>query len=135
MSLTIELPAELETRLKELADREGKAPEQFVAGLIRDRANTKKSESLPLSTDETRLFEVINRGFSDEFWKKLQELDQKRRAAILTEAERLELIEMTEQMEAVNLDRMKALSVLAELQETDIDTLMLELGLSHGEHS
>jgi hypothetical protein len=135
MHLTIELPPDLEMQLREQARRHGKGLEQYVAGLIKDRAAAQKSKTQPLTAEETRLFEKINRGFTDEFWKRLRALDKKRRQAKLTEQERQELITMTEQLEAANVERLRALTELAAMKNMELDTLMKELGLSNGRHS
>jgi hypothetical protein len=135
MSLTIELPYDLESQLREQAKRKGKALNQYITGLIQERVNLPKPESASLSADETLLFQIINKGFSDEFWLKFHSLDKKRQQIKLTETERAELIAMSEEMENVHLDRLKALIELAAIRQTDIDTLMAELGLDYGKNT
>ena len=58
---------------------------------------------------------------------------QKRQEETLTEIEYQELLGMTEEAEAFDTRRMKALATLAEMRHTDLDTLMRDLGLvRHG---
>lgn len=134
MSLIIDLPAELEERLKEQAKREGKALEQYVTALIKAKVGQIIATGNALSAEETQLFDTINKGFAPEFWDHLKTLNEKRRNAALSESELQELISMTDQMELVNLQRMKALVELAEFRGADIDDLMEQLGLRHGDH-
>ncbi len=94
-----------------------------------------KSVSSTLTAEETHLFKAINRGFSDEFWSKLADLNKKRQSFTLTESERQELIDMTENLDAVNLERMKALVELSKIREIDLDILMNQLGLNNGKHN
>lgn len=135
MSLTIELPYNLESQLREQAKRRGKALNQYITGLIQEKVNQPEPNPASLSVDETRLFQIINKGFSDEFWSKFRSLDKKRQQIKLTETERAELIAMSEEMEIVHLDRLKALIELAAIRQTDIDTLMSQLGLNYGKNT
>ncbi len=134
MHLTIELPYDIETQLREQAQQTGKAFNQYITGIIREKVHTPKSNTSALTADETRLFQIINKGFSDDFWIKLHRLNKKRKAETLTEIERLELIGLSDRMEAQNVERMKALIALASIRQIDLDTLMNQLGLMNGKH-
>ena len=134
MHLNIELPYDLETQLREQAQQKGKALNQYIMGLIQEKMNSSRPKTPSLTVDETRLFQTINKGFSDEFWNKLHDLDKKRQQAVLTESERQDIIAMTEELEITNLERMKALIQLAAIRQTDLDTLMTQLGLMNGKH-
>jgi uncharacterized protein YqeY len=132
MHLTIELPNDLETQLREQAQQKGKALNQYIAGLIREKVSPPKPKISSLTADETRLFQVINKGFSTDFWTKLRYLDKKRQEMTLTESENIELIEMAEKMESANVERLKALIELAAIRQIDLDILMTQLGLNNG---
>ena len=132
MQLNIELPAELERQLREQARQQGKALEQYVASLIKDRLGLPNTSTVALSPEETRLFELINKGFPDDFWERLRALDQKRKLAILSKQEQQELIELTAQLETANVERMAALAELAAIRGQDVDVLMETLELSDG---
>ena len=134
MHLNIELPYDLETQLREQAQQKGKALNQYITGLIQEKMDSSRPKTSPLTADETRLFQTINKGFSDEFWNNLHNLNNKRQQAILTKSERQDLIVMTEKLEMTNLERMKALIELAAIRKTDLDTLMTQLGLMNGKH-
>ncbi len=135
MHLTIELPYDLETQLRVQAQQKGKALNQYITGLIQEKINSPKPATSTLTAEETRLFKIINKGFSDDFWTKLNSLNKKRQEFTLAESERQELIEMTEALDAVNLERMKALIELSTIRQIDLDILMNQLGLNNGKHN
>jgi hypothetical protein len=134
MELTIELPYDLETQLREQAQQTGKALNQYITAIIREKIGLPKPKTSVLTTDESRLFQIINKGFSTDFWTKLHGLDKKRKEMTLTELELEELINITDIMEAANVERIKALIELAKIRQTDLDTLMNQLGLTNGKH-
>jgi hypothetical protein len=135
MHLTLELPYDLETQLRAQAEQKGKALNQYITGLIQEKISSPKPATSTLTVEEIRLFKTINKGFSDEFWTKLTNLNKKRQAFTLVESERAELIDMTENLDAVNLERMKALIELATIRQIDLDVLMNQLGLNNGKHN
>jgi macrodomain Ter protein organizer (MatP/YcbG family) len=96
MHLTIELPYDLETQLRVQAKQKGKALNQYITGLIQEKISSPKPATSTLTVEETRLFKTINKGFSDEFWDKLTNLNNKRQTFTLSESDRKELIDMTE---------------------------------------
>jgi len=137
MELTIEINKDLEHQLRDQAKLKGLDLGQYITMLIQDRAilQGKKTLTIPaLSNKETQLFEKINFGFSGEFWKRLTHLTEKRSNLQLSEAERSELISITDQLEAANVERIKALIELAALRNTDLELLMEELGLLYGKN-
>jgi hypothetical protein len=134
MHLTIELPYDLETQLREQAQQKGKALNQYITGLIQEKFNAQRPTTSTLTVEETRLFQIINKGFSDEFWTKLRYLDKKRQDFTLAESERVVLTSMAESLEIAHLERMKALISLAAIRQIDLDILMSQLGLNNGKH-
>jgi hypothetical protein len=104
MHLTIELPQDLETQLREQAQQKGKALNQYILGLIREKVSPTRPKISSLTADETRLFKVKNKGFSTEFWTELRYLDKKRQEMTLTESENIELIEMAEKWNQLMLN-------------------------------
>ena len=134
MHLTIELPYGLETQLREQAQQKGKALNQYISSIIQEKFNASKPVSSTLTAEETRLFKHINQGFSDDFWAKLRELDKKRQEFTLDAFEKQTLMTMTEALETVNLERMKALVELATIRQIDLDVLMNQLGLNKDKH-
>ena len=127
--LSVQLPADTEILLREQAAHAGKDIAQYLSSLIKSNALNK---NFVLSPQETALFEIINRGFSEPFWQRIDLLDAKRKEELLTEDEHKELIFMAEQIESVNVARISALAGLARLRGLDLDILMKNLGISHG---
>ncbi len=62
--------------------------------------------------------------------RRFNRLRRKRQDATLTEQEEQELQDLWQQVEQMNVARLKALTKLAQYRGTDIKTLMRELGLS-----
>lgn len=82
---------------------------------------------------EAELLTTARRRRPRAFERRYKELMRKRREETLTESEYKELLRLTEEAEAFDTRRIKALSALAELRHTDLDTLMRDLGLTrHG---
>jgi ABC-type uncharacterized transport system ATPase subunit len=80
-------------------------------------------------SQESDLFQEINFGVSPDTWEEYHTLIAKRQAEILTEKEQQQLIEISDQLEAVNVRRIKALIELSNLRGQSLDSLMLELGI------
>jgi hypothetical protein len=82
---------------------------------------------------EAELLKTARRRRPRAFDRRYRELMRLRQEEMLTETEYEELLRMTGEAEAFETRRIKALSALAELRHTDLDTLMRELGLArHG---
>ena len=78
---------------------------------------------------EVELLKTARRRRPRAFQRRYRELMEKRQAETLTEAEYQELLHMTAEAEAFDTRRIKALSALADLRQTDLDTLMHEFRL------
>jgi len=79
---------------------------------------------------EAELLRTARRRRPRAFERRYRELMRKRQEETLTETEYKELLRLTDEAEAFDTQRIKALSALADLRQTDLDTLMLELGLA-----
>lgn len=81
---------------------------------------------------EAELLQVVRRR-PRAFDRRYRELMGKRREETLTETEYEELLNLTGEAEVFDIRRIKALAELAELRQTDPETLLKELGLArHG---
>ena len=98
--------------------------EEFVAHLLALQAE-RKAPRLPRA--ETELLEIINRATPAEAQRRFDELNRKRRSEGLTEAEQNELLPLIDQMEAFDVQRVQALSELAQLRRLSLKALMQEL--------
>lgn len=83
----------------------------------------------PVTGQEADLLKAVRRRRPRTFDRRYNELIRKRQAETLTAAEYEELLRLTNEAEEFDTHRIKALSALADLRQTDIDTLMRELGL------
>lgn len=79
---------------------------------------------------EAELLNAARRRRPRAFERRYRELMRKRQEETLTDAEYEELLRLTSEAEAFDTRRIKALSALADLRQTDLDTLMRELGLA-----
>jgi hypothetical protein len=83
-----------------------------------------------LSEAETRWLEQINQGLPAATQARYQDLIEKRLAETLTPAEHQELLQMTAQVEAMNVKRIESLAGLARLRQVSLPQLMDELGIA-----
>lgn len=100
--------------------------EQFVAQLQILRL---QHDTVRLTHDEAELLLKINKGLSSAVQQRLDELISKRQAQALTAAEHRELIQLTEQSEKIDADRLQHLLALAALRKVSLDEVMQQLGL------
>lgn len=132
MSLKIELSKDVELALRQQAQQAGEALNQYIARILKEKTNLVAKIS-NLSVNESQLLGIINRGFDETFWHRLRTLNEKRKAGEMLEfsTEHKELIAMTEQLEALNVTRTKALIELAALRQTDFVSLSHQLGVNN----
>jgi hypothetical protein len=76
----------------------------------------------------------INQSLSGITWARYHELVAKRKAETLTKNEQQDLIDLTDQIEIANAQRISYLIELAQLRKTPLNTLMHELGLKPTDH-
>lgn len=82
-----------------------------------------------LSAAETELLLKINQGFPPAQQQRYDELLEKRDARTLTPEEYQELLALTDQVEAFNVERVQALADLARLRQVSLPEVMRQLGL------
>jgi hypothetical protein len=82
-----------------------------------------------LSAAETALLLKINQGFAPAPQQRYDELLEKRDARALTPEEYQELLALTDQVEALNVERVQALADLARLRQVSLPEVMRQLGL------
>lgn len=131
MHLTLELTPEESSRLREQARRSGREMGQYAKDLI---TNNLQPQPAATRSRESVLLEIINQGFSAEFWKRFRSLDRKRKKMVISESELQELIAQTDQLEAANVERVKALIELSLHWKVDLDVLLKKLGPLNGKN-
>jgi hypothetical protein len=111
-----------------------KAPEELeevAAGLLALRA---RRLAPVLSSEETRLLLAINEGVPVEFTDRVASLIEKRDDCTLTLAENSGLAQLADEVERRGVERIEALSRLAELRGVSLRELMKSLGVAAGDH-
>jgi hypothetical protein len=105
--------------------------EQFVTQLQILRL---QHDEARLTHDEAELLLKINEGLSSDVQQRLDELIAKRQTQSLTAAEHQELIQLTEQSEKIDADRLQHLLALAALRKVSLDEVMQQLGIHPSPH-
>jgi hypothetical protein len=82
--------------------------------------------------DKAKLLSVVHRKLPSQTQQRWDELLEKRDDATLTTSEYEELLQLTEVVEDLNLQRMTALSQLAQERGVDLRTMMRQLNLPEG---
>jgi hypothetical protein len=131
MSIIIDLPPELEQRLREEADRDGTDPGTYLVRIVARQLGPPASAPAPaaLGADEAALLQQINLGLTAETWERYHQLIERRCAETLSEQEQQELVGISDQIEAANARRIAHLAALARLRGTTVRALMDELGI------
>lgn len=131
MTLTLELPASLEQRIRDRAAQVGGDPETVIANLVRDHfATAGDSPFVPLTEDETKWFKQVNEVPLPGVRERWRELDQLRQLEQLDEAQRAELTRLYDQIEANHARRIEAAAQLAKLWHVSLDCVIDQLGLN-----
>lgn len=100
--------------------------ENFVTNVLAVQARRRAPS---LSKDEARLLQLINQGVPPEVRSRYQLLDEKLHDETITVAEHQELLELINQIELADAERMRYLVELARLRNTPLDSLMDQLGI------
>jgi len=128
--ITLQLSSELEQQLRTEAARHGINPDRYILNALQERLQDSSRPKASLPKAEADLLQQINLGLSVERWEEYHSLLAKRRAETLTADDHAKLIAISDQIEQANVQRVSALVTLAEMQGTDLSTLMRSLGIS-----
>jgi hypothetical protein len=127
MSITLNFTPELETQVYNAAVAANISPDLYIAQLIQQHFH---QPHVPrLNQLESKLLQQINLGLPQTVWQQYHQLVAKRRAETLSLAEQQTLIQITNQIEIANAQRIEALVKLATLRHTSLDNLMANLGI------
>jgi hypothetical protein len=83
-----------------------------------------------MSARESDLMRVINRGLSAEKSARLNQLQEKLREETIHPRERQQLLRLSDELEKLGAQRLKALIELAVVRKKSVPKLMVELGLN-----
>lgn len=100
--------------------------EDFTSRVIRLRAQ-RLAPHVP--KNEAELLKKINQGVPLNVQTRYDELAIKREAETLTAPEYDELLQLTDQIEQVDAERLRNLAELARLRKTSLDAIMAELDI------
>jgi hypothetical protein len=117
---------EIEEILTGVSNLNAEELEKFVEKVLALRA---KRISPSLSKEETTLLKMINRGLPAARRKRFVALSDKRATDSLSDDEYQELLDLTEELEQLNAERIQYLSQLASLRGVGVRELMKELGI------
>jgi hypothetical protein len=131
MTMTIDLPPELEKHLQTEAAKEGLAPDRFVLDTLEECLHRKRAEqNVPrLSKAESELMQRINQGLPEEIWQRYHALIAESKTGTLTPEQHQELILLSDQVEMDYAQRLGLVLELARLRGTSLETQMKTLGI------
>ncbi len=129
MSIQLNVTSELERKLKKAASQVGLKPDTYILRLLQKDLQGQPAPAR-LSPQESKLLKKINTSLSAVEWDRYHALLARRNAEALNAQEQAELVAFSDEIEAANARRMKAVAELARLRETSMPALMETLGLS-----
>ena len=134
MTLTIELPANIEQQLLQGATQKGISLENYLVQLLSNVTNLQKKQVEKKSLSELSEDELLMKInsfilLSETEWMTYHHLMVLRRAETLTEDEYTQLIQLGEKIENANVIRIKYLVALANLRQVPLVQLMDDLGI------
>jgi len=127
MSLMLNLPLEIESKVREAARSEG----VDVSAYLLEAAEARLRYFDPArKLADAELLERINLcSFPENFWSRFRALVAKSKRKTLTLKEQQELIEHTSQTESRDAERLPYLAELAKRRRITIQAVLTELGL------
>lgn len=126
-AITLNLSPDLEQKLRTEAAKEGIDPDCYIVNALQARL---QSNPMLEKATESDLLQQINLGFSAETWAHYHALIAKRRAETLSPDEHADLIQLSDRLEKLNVNRIQALIQLANLRNQPLSNLMQALGIS-----
>ncbi|WP_035985237.1 hypothetical protein [Leptolyngbya sp. KIOST-1] len=127
--ITLDLSPELEAQLRTEAAKQGLDPQRYILETLHTRLAANKATATQLPTEKADLLQQINLGLSADMWDEYYALIDKRQTETLTADEHHRLIEISDQIEALNVDRIQALVQLAALRQQSLENVMDDLGI------
>lgn len=126
VQVTSQIEIDLDEVLKSVAQLEPNELEQVVNQFIALQA---RRRAVSLSTIETNLLQQINQGLPSTIRPRYEELNAKLHEETITPAEHKELLQLIDQIEQTDAERLRRLIALAQVRQVSVDTLMDQLGI------
>jgi hypothetical protein len=131
---TIAIEAQVST--EQLLHAVERLPSQELATFVTQVVALRAQREAPhLGQQETALLLRINTGIPAETGRRFAELVAKRQAEIITPEELHELVQLTDQIEQHDAERLATLIELAQMRKTTLDALMDALGITPPAHA
>lgn len=132
MPISIQLPPELEKRLRDSADNAGLDISRYVQEILEGQLKPTSTQVSEIEAKEIQLLEKINLGIPVSTWKRYNYLKDLRDREQLEPDEHAELIRLSDQIEEANAERMKYVADLAKLRKVSLKKVMETLGIKAG---
>ena len=126
VQVTSQIEIDIDEVLKSVAQLESDDLEQVVNKLIALQAQRRAASLSPAETD---LLQQINQGLPSTIRTRYRELHAKLHEETITPAEHEELLQLSDQIEQADAERLRHLIALAQLRQVSVDTLMDQLGI------
>ena len=127
MTLLVDLPPEIESQVREVAQAEG----LDVSALVRETLEARVRQYDPARplTEADLLLRINRLVFPEAFWNRYRELVAKLNAGTLTPEEQADLFAHTDQTENRDAERLPYLVALANLRGVTVREVITQLGL------
>lgn len=126
VQVTSQIEIDLDEVLKSVAQLEPHELEQVVNQFIALQARRRAAS---LSPTETDLLQQINQGLPPAVRARYEELNAKLHEETITPAEHEEFLQLSDQIEQADSERLRHLIALAQLRQVSVDTLMDQSGI------
>lgn len=126
VQVTSQIEIDLDEVLKSVAQLDPHELEQVVNQFIALQARRRAAS---LSPAETELLQQINQGLPSALRSRYAVLNAKLHDETITPAEHEELLQLTDQIEQADAERLRHLIALAQLRQVSVETLMDQLGI------
>jgi predicted DNA-binding protein len=124
MSINIDLDPPMVRRLREKAEQLGKTLDEYILELLQKEV----VEEDEMSREEF-LLQQVNLGVSAEKWERYYTLIESRDKELLSEAEHEELLQLSDEIERRNAERLPYIFELARYKSISPEQLIADLGL------
>lgn len=125
--ITLEIPPELEQRLRDEAAKQGINPDRYILNALQE--SLQSSSAASQIRNEADLLQQVNTGLAAEEWEQYHALIAKRRSETLTLQEQAKLVEISNQIEQANVQRIQSLIELSQLRGRSLEETMQDLGI------
>ncbi len=130
MPITLDLPPELETRLRARASRRQMTPEEYLRTIAVDRLRPRVTTGMTLTPEERRVIGDLNAELSRDFWLRYYFLQQKARTDATSE-ERDEALELGARSEEWNTRRLTVVMEMTKKRSVTVTEFMRHNKIGH----